>query len=297
MQRRFLMNRFFVAKKPTICCRHFSNTMTDFGFKDVPSESKQDMVKEIFSKVAGKYDVMNDFMSFGTHRLWKDDLIKMMRISSMANRASHSIPRHLDVAGGTGDVAFRMMEEINNVYSETITKMIDQDIIDKERPIVVCDINPEMLSVGRSRAPFKLGKKEKLVGFVEGNAEDLPFPDNSFDIYTIAFGLRNVTNKQAALQEAYRVLKPGGRMSILEFSTITNPIMSQVYDKYSFNVIPVIGKVVANDEDSYRYLVESIRRFPTQEELLNMIHQAGFVHCSYQNFTFGVVAVHTGFKF
>lgn len=167
----------------------------------------------------------------------------------------------------------------------------------EHKPIVVCDINPDMLAVGRGRAPGVLGAAHAgMLGFVEGNAEQLPFADGSFDLYTIAFGLRNVTNKDVAIREAYRVLRPGGRLMVLEFSHVTQPLFKSIYDQFSFHVIPTIGQVVARDKASYQYLVESIRQFPRQDELLAMLQAAGFQCCSYTNFSLGIVAVHSGFK-
>eukprot|EP01040_Poterioochromonas_malhamensis_P010621 gene10621-11565_t len=271
----------------------------DFGFKEVSREEKEKLVRGVFSSVASKYDIMNDFMSLGTHRLWKDEFVNMIGYEDAAKVDPDYIPRHLDVAGGTGDIAFRSALEMNRLYGSNLQTAIQSNQYDKveDRPIVVCDINPEMLAVGRSRAAEQVGQdKVNMLGFIEGNAEKLPFPDNSFDLYTIAFGLRNVTNKDVAIREAFRVLKKGGRIMILEFSHVPNSLISQVYDQFSFQIIPKIGKMVANDEASYQYLVESIRRFPKQEELLKMLSNEGFSCCNYVNFTFGVVAVHSGFK-
>ncbi len=264
------------------------------------------LVREVFSRVASKYDVMNDVMSLGAHRLWKDELVSKMGIELAAKADPSAVPRHLDVAGGTGDIAFRALESVTKHYSQhPIIKSASNIIIDKDETVedesnkttVVCDINPDMLAVGKSRSLKVLnGNIKNLVGFVEGNAEKLPFPSNSFDIYTIAFGLRNVTNKNIALDEAYRVLKPGGKILIMEFSHVDNVIFKQIYDQYSMNVIPKLGELIANDHDSYQYLVESIRRFPKQEELLQMIQTAGFVCTNYTNLTLGIVAIHSGFK-
>lgn len=279
--------------------RLMSSNKTDFGFKDVDAGEKERLVREVFSSVASKYDVMNDLMSFGVHRIWKDEFVNMIGLGASAKIDPNYLPRHLDVAGGTGDIAFRSVTTMGKVYRPLIQSKIAANEFSelKNRPVVVCDINPEMLAVGKSRAVAQVGSDNaKLMDFVEGNAEKLPFEDESFDLYTIAFGLRNVTNKDVAIKEAHRVLKKGGRMMILEFSHLQNPLMKQVYDKFSFEVIPKIGKVVTNDEASYQYLVESIRRFPKQDDLLNMMRQQGFSCCSYVNFTFGVVAVHTGFK-
>jgi 2-methoxy-6-polyprenyl-1,4-benzoquinol methylase len=261
------------------------------------------MVAEVFSKVASKYDIMNDFMSLGAHRLWKDELIRSIGFPAARKADPARIPRHLDVAGGTGDVAFRSMNQMIKEYgslersNESDSGVIEGIPFDHNRQIVVCDINPEMLAVGRTRVHQQVGESNAdFIGFVEGNAEHLPFPDDSFDIYTIAFGLRNVTNKDVALKEAYRVLRKGGRIIILEFSHVENPILRPLYDQYSFYVIPKIGEIVANDKDSYQYLVESIRNFPKQEALRRMVGEAGFEFCSYTNMTLGVVAMHSGFK-
>lgn len=282
-----------------------SASKADFGFKDVDADEKERLVREVFSSVADNYDVMNDFMSMGAHRLWKDELITMMGYSAAAEverelMSGSSVPRHLDVAGGTGDIAFRSIKSLKQAYGGSSSFVRDSETgeigADKERQVVVCDINPEMLAVGASRAESAIGSDlASHVGFIEGNAEKLPFEDNSFDLYTIAFGLRNVTNKDIALKEAVRVLRPGGRMMILEFSHLTNPMLQKAYDTYSFNVIPKIGEAVANDAASYQYLVESIRRFPKQEELKDMMTEVGFEYVSYKNMTFGVVCVHSGF--
>jgi 2-methoxy-6-polyprenyl-1,4-benzoquinol methylase len=273
---------------------------TDFGFKDVASQEKERLVREVFSKVASKYDVMNDLMSVGAHRLWKDELIQMMGYPTAARIDASKVPRHLDVAGGTGDIAFRSAREMSKAFGASFELQQQQQKAgdsESDRQVVVCDINPEMLAVGASRAPSLLGPSlSKAVGFVEGNAESLPFPDESFDVYTIGFGLRNVTNKQKALEEAYRVLRHGGRILIMEFSHLTHPALQAIYDAYSFNIIPEIGNLVAGDKASYQYLVESIRRFPRQDQLCDMVSRAGFKYSTYTNFNLGIVAVHSGFK-
>jgi demethylmenaquinone methyltransferase/2-methoxy-6-polyprenyl-1,4-benzoquinol methylase len=241
---------------------------TFFGFKEVDKSEKESLVRGVFSNVAPKYDIMNDVMSLGIHRLWKDKFIKML------NPVKGS--KLLDVAGGTGDIAFRFLK---NTHDGQVT---------------VCDINPEMLEEGRKNAI----DKNILSGieFICGNAEKLPFDDSSYDYYTIAFGIRNVTNIPAALAEAHRVLKPGGRFMCLEFSHVQNPILAGLYDFYSFKVIPQMGKIVAGDKDSYQYLVESIRKFPRQEKFLQMIEDAGFSQVKYTNLSGGSVAIHSGWK-
>lgn len=241
---------------------------TFFGFKEIESDKKEDMVRGVFSNVAPSYDIMNDIMSAGAHRIWKNKFIKML------NPAKGS--KLLDVAGGTGDIAFRFMDAT------------------KDSQVTVCDINHEMLKEGRKNAI----NKNMLEGleWVCGNAEKLPVPDDSYDYYTIAFGIRNVTNIDHALKEAYRVLKPGGRFMCLEFSHIENPVLARAYDLYSFNVIPKMGKIIAGDEESYQYLVESIRNFPKQKDFQKMIESAGFSRAKYTNLTFGSVAIHSGWK-
>lgn len=270
-------------------------------------------MKQVFQNVADNYDAMNDFMSAGLHRLWKDELLDMTGVGPMAKavrrRASTSyasdvaastddgagdeapILSILDVAGGTGDVAFRFVDAAG---CQERAKSSRRD----EVSVTVCDINPEMLRVGESRARARYGPgvmdDSRALNFVEGNAQSLPFEDGSFDLYTIAFGLRNVTDVDMALRDALRVLKPGGRFMCLEFSHVTNAPLAQIYDAYSFNVIPKLGEVVANDRESYQYLVESIRKFCTQDELASRIESAGFEGVKYTNMTGGIVAVHEG---
>ncbi len=241
---------------------------TFFGFKEVEKTDKAKLVGEVFSSVASKYDIMNDAMSLGVHRLWKDRMI-----SELSPRDGSKL---LDVAGGTGDIAFRFL---NNTPNGAVT---------------VCDINPDMLGEGKKRAIDK--NILSGVEWVCGDAEKLPMENSSFDYYTIAFGIRNVTNIENAISEAYRVLKPGGRFLCLEFSHVDNPLLGKIYDIFSFKLIPQIGKVVAKDEASYRYLVESIRKFPTQEKFAGMIKSAGFENVKYTDLSGGIVALHSGWK-
>ncbi len=243
---------------------------THFGFSDVPVDEKQGKVAQVFDSVAVKYDLMNDLMSAGIHRLWKRFTIE----KSGARKAS----RILDLAGGTGDLA-----------------ALFSPIVGEQGKIVLADINDSMLKVGRDRL-IDRGLINNIE-FAQVNAECLPFEDNYFDCITMAFGLRNVTDKQTALKSMYRVLKPGGRLLVLEFSQPTNELLSKVYDSYSFNLLPKIGQWVTGDEDSYRYLAESIRMHPDQETLKSMFETANFEDCEYHNLTGGIVALHRGFKY
>ncbi|KAF1853516.1 hypothetical protein Lal_00046475 [Lupinus albus] len=243
---------------------------TDFGFERVALSEKQGRVDSVFHSVARRYDLMNDLMSGGLHRAWKAQLVSMLRPSK--TRAYD----HLDVAGGTGDVAFRVL-----------------DAGGPATRVTVLDINESMLRVGAERAPERFGDR---VNFVTGNAESLPLPDASFDSYTIAFGIRNVPRIDLALSEARRVLKPGGRFLCLEFSAVDVPLLDKIYEAYSFYVIPRIGARVAGDADSYRYLVESIRKFPTRGAFAGMIERAGFRHVTDRPLSGGIVAIHSGWK-
>ncbi|SDL39752.1 bifunctional demethylmenaquinone methyltransferase/2-methoxy-6-polyprenyl-1,4-benzoquinol methylase UbiE [Aliiruegeria lutimaris] len=245
-----------------------STKTTHFGEKIVPEEEKKGMVHGVFSSVASRYDLMNDFMSVGVHRLWKDAMMDWL-----APRPGQKL---LDVAGGTGDIAFRFLRRA------------------PEATAVVCDMTEDMLVEGKKRAEAE--KLADRLEWVVGDAMDLPFEDNSFDVVTNSFGTRNVTRIEDALSEAYRVLRPGGRLMTLEFSQLPNPAMQWAYDRYSYNLIPVMGQVVANDRDSYQYLVESIRKFPDQERFAAMIRTAGFEQVKYRNMTMGVVALHSGWK-
>ncbi|UAA38721.1 bifunctional demethylmenaquinone methyltransferase/2-methoxy-6-polyprenyl-1,4-benzoquinol methylase UbiE [Paraneptunicella aestuarii] len=243
---------------------------THFGFQQVNKKAKASMVAEVFHSVADKYDLMNDVMSLGIHRLWK-----RFTIDCSGVRPGHTI---LDLAGGTGDLAAKFSRLTGSTGK-----------------VVVADINASMLQVGRDRLR-DMGITGN-VEWVQADAEHLPFPDNHFDLVTIAFGLRNVTDKDQALRSMYRVLKPGGRLLVLEFSKPTNENFSKIYDWYSFNLLPNMGKLIANDAESYRYLAESIRMHPDQETLKSMMEAAGFEQTSYHNMTGGIVAMHRGFKF
>ena len=244
---------------------------THFGERQVRLAEKQGLVDTVFHNVADRYDVMNDLMSFGLHRVWKDILTAKVHPSMSRPFA------HLDVAGGTGDVAFRIARAGG-----------------RETRVTVADINADMLRVGAGRA--KRRGLEDRVTFVEANAEHLPFGDGAFDAYTIAFGIRNVPRIEKALAEAFRVLRRGGRFLCLEFSQVDLPVLDRAYDAYSFSAIPAIGKVVAGDGAAYRYLVESIRKFPSAELFADMIAGAGFSRVSYVRLTGGVVAIHSGWK-
>ncbi len=248
------------------------STANTFGFRDVDEDARQGLVNQVFASVAERYDLMNDLMSGGLHRLWKDDLVTWL-----APPKGERPLRLLDVAGGTGDVALKTVREGG------------PDVC-----AVICDISPQMLAVGRRKV--EAAGLDHRIACVEGNAEQLPFPDRSFDAYTIAFGIRNVTHIEKALAEAFRVLKVGGRFLCLEFSKVDVPLLDRLYDFHSFEVIPRLGQAVAGDRDSYQYLVESIRRFPTQEQFAAMIRTAGFERVSYRNLTGGVAAMHSGWK-
>lgn len=250
-----------------------SRETADYGFQSVPLEEKQDMVGSVFDRVAARYDTMNDLISVGAHRLWKSAMISMLAPPTAPKRPY----RVLDVAGGTGDIAFRI-----------------DDRTEGKADLTVLDINEAMLAVGRDRAK-RDGRGDNL-RFVAGNAEDLPVPSNHYDAYTIAFGIRNVPRIDRALSEAYRVLKPGGRFVCLEFSSVDVPMLDRIYDLYSFNVVPLIGKIVAGDDEPYRYLVESIRKFPNQQRFASMITEAGFSRTNVRNMSGGVVALHSAWK-
>jgi demethylmenaquinone methyltransferase/2-methoxy-6-polyprenyl-1,4-benzoquinol methylase len=241
---------------------------THFGFETVPEDEKKGRVQGVFTSVANKYDIMNDVMSVGIHRIWKEAMMDWL-----APRAGQKL---LDVAGGTGDVSFKFLDRAGSGHA------------------TVCDITESMLLAGKARA--EAAAMSESLDWVVGDAMALPFPDNTFDVYTISFGIRNVTRPQEALNEAYRVLRPGGRLMVLEFSQLPNPMMQAAYDAYSFNVIPQMGKMITGDRDSYQYLVESIRKFPDQDTFLEMVKTAGFDNAKYRNLSMGIAALHSGWK-
>jgi demethylmenaquinone methyltransferase/2-methoxy-6-polyprenyl-1,4-benzoquinol methylase len=245
-----------------------TDNTTHFGAQTIPEDEKAGKVRSLFSDVANNYDIMNDVMSMGIHRIWKEAMMDWL-----APRAGQKL---LDVAGGTGDVSFKFLKRAGHGHA------------------TVCDLTEGMLIEGRKRAEAEA--MQDSLDWIVGDAMDLPFENNTFDVYTISFGIRNVTRPQEALNEAYRVLKPGGRLMVLEFSQLPNPMMQKAYDLYSFNVIPRMGQMIANDRDSYQYLVESIRNFPDQETFLGMVRAAGFENAKYRNMTMGIAALHSGWK-
>lgn len=245
-----------------------SDKTTHFGFENVPESEKAGRVQGVFSSVASKYDVMNDVMSAGIHRVWKDAMMDWL--------APYGGQRLLDVAGGTGDIAFRFLKRAGSGDA------------------TVLDLTEPMLTEGRNRA--EAAQMGVQLAWVVGDAMALPFEDNSFDVYTISFGIRNVTRPEQALREAFRVLRPGGRLMVLEFSQLPTPALQWIYDKYSFNMIPTMGKMITGDRDSYQYLVESIRKFPDQDHFLSMIQHSGFEQAKYRNLSLGIACLHSGWK-
>ena len=241
---------------------------THFGFETVLEAEKAGKVQNVFTSVASKYDIMNDIMSVGIHRIWKEAMMDWL--------APRPGQRLLDVAGGTGDISFKFLKRAGSGHA------------------TVLDITENMLIEGRKRA--ETDQILDSLDWIVGDAMSLPFADNSFDVYTISFGIRNVTQPQEALNEAFRVLRPGGRLMVLEFSKIPVPLAQKAYDLYSFNVIPTMGKLITNDRSSYQYLVESIRKFPDQETFLSMVQHAGFKNTSYRNLSLGIAALHSGWK-
>ena len=246
------------------------NKYTDFGFSRVKSKDKSNLVKKIFENVSGRYDLMNDFMSLGIHRVWKESMLDWL-----APRRGQSL---IDVAGGTGDIAFNFIKIAKTGANATILDLTESMMIEGKKKTI--DL-PE----------------ETQINWVCGDAMRMPFSNCTFDVYTISFGIRNVTNISKTLAEAYRVLKPGGRLMILEFSSVNNDLISWIYDKYSFNIIPKLGEFVSNDRESYQYLVESIRKFPNQEKFSEMIINEGFRKVKYRDLSFGIAALHSAWKF
>ena len=241
---------------------------THFGFETIAETEKASKVQGVFTSVASKYDIMNDLMSAGIHRIWKDAMMDWL--------APRSGQRLLDVAGGTGDISFRFLKRAKDAHA------------------TVLDLTEPMLIEGRKRA--ETAELSEHISWVTGDAMNLPFSENTFDVYTISFGIRNVTRIQDALNEAFRVLKPGGRLMVLEFTHMPNDMMQRAYDIYSFNIIPKMGKLITNDADSYQYLVESIRKFPDQETFLGMVKNAGFENAKYRNLSMGIACLHSGWK-
>ncbi|KAJ3485702.1 hypothetical protein NLI96_g4758 [Meripilus lineatus] len=262
---------------------------THFGFRTVPEDAKESMVKNVFDSVASSYDLMNDAMSMGVHRLWKDDYVSSLKPGRKGPM------RCIDLAGGTGDIALRILDFARENYA------------DRETSVDVVDINGEMLKEGYKRFKKTMYHNTPQIAFIESNAQDLPeetFPSNTYDLYTIAFGIRNCTSIPDVLKEAYRVLKPGGTFACLEFSKVNNPLLSLAYDQYSFSVIPILGTLLAGDRDSYQYLVESIRKFPSQPDFARMIADAGFATGgnfegkggAWRDLWGGIACIHTGVK-
>lgn len=251
-----------------------SQDTTSFGFREVSAEEKRSLVRSVFESVADRYDLMNDLMSGGIHRLWKATMIDWLR----PRGGQHFI----DVAGGTGDIAFRIWERLRTGGDRTASR------------VVVCDLTPAMLAVGRDRAIDR--GILRGIEWINGDAEKLPFADRSFDVYTVAFGWRNLTHLEQALAEARRVLSPGGRLLCLEFSHVAVPILDRLYDLYSFQMLPLLGEIVAHDRPAYQYLVESIRRFPRQDELAQRMAAAGFDRVTFRNLTGGIAALHSAWR-
>lgn len=245
-----------------------SENTTHFGFETVLEFEKVNRVKDVFGNVSSKYDLMNDIMSGGVHRLWKKSMMDWVN--------PRKGQRLLDAAGGTGDISFRFLKRAGNAHA------------------TVLDLTAEMLQEGKSRA--EAVHLDQYLEWVVGDATALPFINNTFDVYTISFGIRNVTRPQEALNEAFRVLKPGGRLMVLEFSHIPYDLMRWAYDRYSFNLIPALGQIIVNDRESYQYLVESIRKFPNQDSFLEMVRSAGFENAKYRNLSMGIACLHSGWK-
>ena len=248
--------------------KNTADQTTHFGFQTVPESEKANKVQNVFTSVAGKYDIMNDIMSAGIHRIWKESMMNWL--------SPRSGQKLLDVAGGTGDISLKFLERAGSGHA------------------TVLDLTEKMLAVGKTRA--KDSAVQECLDWVVGDAMALPFQDNLFDVYTISFGIRNVTHPYRALTEAHRVLRPGGRLMVLEFSQIPVPLVQKAYDLYSFKIIPELGKLITGDRESYQYLVESIRNFPDQENFLKLLNEARFENTSYRNLSLGIAAIHSGWK-
>ncbi|EEH45011.1 uncharacterized protein PADG_08642 [Paracoccidioides brasiliensis Pb18] len=278
------------ARKPETLKPEQDGRTTHFGFETVPETEKVARVGAVFSSIASSYDTMNDFMSLGIHRLWKEHFVRSLNPGSRYPNDHLDTEQGwniLDVAGGTGDIAFRMLDHATNINNDHNTR------------VTIADINPDMLAEGKKRSLETPYYNTDRLAFMQGNAESMPtIPDNSIDMYTVAFGIRNFTDKQAALNEAFRVLKPGGVFACLEFSKVTNGLVDEGYKLWSFSAIPLIGQLVAGDRASYQYLVESIEKFPSQEEFRRMIQKAGFMipGRGYENLSLGIAAIHKGVK-
>ncbi|GLB38445.1 putative methyltransferase required for the conversion of 2- polyprenyl-6-methoxy-1,4-benzoquinol (DDMQH2) to 2-polyprenyl-3-methyl-6-methoxy-1,4-benzoquinol (DMQH2) [Lyophyllum shimeji] len=286
----YLNGRRCIASHPSSAPSSSETTAprkVSFGFKEVPEESKESLVKGVFDSVASSYDLMNDASSLGVHRLWKDSYVSELKPGRKGPM------RCIDVAGGTGDIALRILDHAREKYA------------DRETSVAVVDINAQMLKEGFRRFKKTMYHNTPQISFHEANAQSLPpevFPDNTFDLYTIAFGIRNCTSIPSVLKEAHRVLKPGGTFACLEFSRVNNPLLSMLYDQYSFTMIPLLGTILAGDRDSYQYLIESIRKFPPQPEFAKMIREAGFVTGedvdggAWEDMWGGIACVHKGVK-
>ncbi|KIK69634.1 hypothetical protein GYMLUDRAFT_186834 [Collybiopsis luxurians FD-317 M1] len=289
---RTLQRSIALQSKPKTFIRYTSSSNSQqktasFGFQTVPEDAKESMVKDVFDSVASKYDLMNDAMSMGVHRLWKDEFVSSLK------PGRRGAMKCIDVAGGTGDIALRILDFAREKYA------------DRETSVEVVDINAQMLKEGHRRFKKTMYHATPQISFHEANAQELPkekFLDNSYDLYTIAFGIRNCTSVPAVLSEAYRVLKPGATFACLEFNKVDNAILSTLYDQYSFSVIPLLGTILTGDRASYQYLVESIRKFPSQPDFAQMIRDAGFVTgkdidgAAWTNLWGGVACIHTGVK-
>jgi len=280
---------------------NFRTQSTYFGFDQVPENEKQTRVNQVFSSVADKYDLMNDVMSFGIHRIWKDNFIRIIRPDPQWN--------YIDVAGGTGDIAFRYLKELDRYHPSSslpltespitpthtyMAENLEQTRIQITSKCVVADINSNMLAVGKQRAINN--NFHDRIQWIEANAEELPFDNEQFDLYTIAFGIRNCTHIDRVVSEAYRVLKKGGRFLCLEFSEVNNTLLRYIYNQYSKTFIPPMGQIIANDWKSYQYLIESIQVFPKQKEFVELIRSCHFRYVSYENLSFGIAAIHSGYK-